>query len=51
MKKHAVKRRARAPDVAREKLPRTAFEEIYRLGCQGASLDPRRDGKASAGSA
>jgi AcrR family transcriptional regulator len=51
MKKHVVKRRARAPDVTREKLSRAAFEEIYRRGFQGASLDTRPRRKPSAGAA
>jgi TetR/AcrR family transcriptional regulator, transcriptional repressor for nem operon len=33
------RRRKRQPDVTRERLLRAAFEEIYRNGYQGASLD------------
>jgi TetR/AcrR family transcriptional repressor of nem operon len=39
MAKEQAKRRARAPDVTRDKLLRAAFEEIYRRGFQAASLD------------
>jgi TetR/AcrR family transcriptional regulator, transcriptional repressor for nem operon len=39
MAKTAVKRRAREPDITRDKLLRAAFEEIYRRGFQAASLD------------
>jgi TetR/AcrR family transcriptional regulator, transcriptional repressor for nem operon len=39
MAKRSTKQRKREPDVTREKLLRAAFEEIYRQGFQGASLD------------
>jgi AcrR family transcriptional regulator len=39
MAKRPVKRRTRDPDVTRKKLLTAAFEEIYRRGFQGASLD------------
>jgi TetR/AcrR family transcriptional repressor of nem operon len=39
MAKRVAKRRAREPDVTREKLLKAAFEEIYRRGFQAASLD------------
>jgi TetR/AcrR family transcriptional regulator, transcriptional repressor for nem operon len=39
MAKEQAKRRAREPDVTRDKLLRAAFEEIYRRGFQAASLD------------
>lgn len=39
MAKGPAKRRAREPDVTRDKLLRAAFEEIYRRGFQAASLD------------
>jgi TetR/AcrR family transcriptional regulator, transcriptional repressor for nem operon len=39
MAKTPAKRRAREPDVTRDKLLRAAFEEIYRRGFQAASLD------------
>ncbi len=39
MAKHVAKRRARQPDVTREKLLNAAFEEIYRRGFQAATLD------------
>jgi TetR/AcrR family transcriptional regulator, transcriptional repressor for nem operon len=39
MTKTLSKRRSRNPDSTREKLLHAAFEEIYRRGFQGASLD------------
>jgi TetR/AcrR family transcriptional regulator, transcriptional repressor for nem operon len=39
MAKGQIKRRAREPDVTRDKLLKAAFEEIYRRGFQAASLD------------
>jgi TetR/AcrR family transcriptional regulator, transcriptional repressor for nem operon len=39
MAKPTQTRRKRQPDVTRERLLRAAFEEIYRTGYQGASLD------------
>src|SRR3954469_16898831 len=39
MAKQVAKRRTRAPDATREKLLRSAFDEIYRRGFQAASLD------------
>jgi AcrR family transcriptional regulator len=39
MAKRSTKQRKREPDVTREKLLQAAFEEIYRQGFQGASLD------------
>lgn len=39
MLSHRSRRRIRAPDVTRGKLLQAAFEEIYRRGFQGASLD------------
>ena len=39
MAKRAARRRRRQPDVTRERLLQAAFEEIYRRGFQGASLD------------
>lgn len=39
MAKGQAKRRARDPDVTRDKLLKAAFEEIYRRGFQAASLD------------
>jgi TetR/AcrR family transcriptional repressor of nem operon len=39
MAKRPGKRRAREPDVTRDKLLKAAFEEIYRRGFQAASLD------------
>jgi TetR/AcrR family transcriptional repressor of nem operon len=39
MAKGQAKRRARDPDVTRDKLLKAAFEEFYRRGFQAASLD------------
>src|SRR2546427_4638606 len=39
MPRRAQKRRVRAPDATRKKLLQAAFEEIYRRGFQGASLE------------
>jgi len=39
MARAGTKRRAREPDVTRDKLLKAAFEEIYRRGFQAASLD------------
>jgi len=39
MAKRTAARRRRQPDVTRERLLKAAFEEIYRRGFQGASLD------------
>ena len=39
MAKPTVRPRKRQPDVTRERLLHAAFEEIYRRGFQGASLD------------
>jgi AcrR family transcriptional regulator len=39
MAKRLPSRRKRQPDVTRERLLQAAFEEIYRRGFQGASLD------------
>ena len=39
MAKTLLKRRAREPDITRDKLLKAAFEEIYRRGFQAASLD------------
>lgn len=39
MAKRTAARRRRQPDVTRERLLQAAFEEIYRRGFQGASLD------------
>ena len=39
MAKSPAKRRVRQPDITRDKLLQAAFEEIYRQGFQGASLD------------
>ena len=39
MAKRSAKQRRRQPEVTRERLLRAAFEEIYRRGFQGASLD------------
>jgi TetR/AcrR family transcriptional regulator, transcriptional repressor for nem operon len=39
MPKRTAPRRRRQPDVTRERLLQAAFEEIYRRGFQGASVD------------
>ena len=39
MAKRTASRRKRQPDVTRERLLQAAFEEIYRRGFQGASLE------------
>jgi TetR/AcrR family transcriptional regulator, transcriptional repressor for nem operon len=39
MPKRSVSRRKRQPDITRERLLQAAFEEIYRRGFQGASLE------------